>query len=376
MRIAYLCVDPGVPVFGTKGSSVHVQEIVRSFLARGDEVTIYCTRRGEHVPADLASVRVVEVRVGKGDPAERERNIAAASRELAARIVADGCDLVYERFSLFSRGGATAAATTGATFVLEANAPLIEEQREHRVLVDEVEALAAAHDALATADVVACVSAPVAEWATAHGAPRAMVSPNGVNTDRIRPSAPSPDGPLRVGFVGTLKPWHGVEVVIDAVASLGERATLTLIGDGPEGPALRQRAADRGIEVEWAGAVLPEHIPALVAGLDVGVAPYPAGAGYFSPLKVYEYLAAGLPVVASAVGQVPDILDDGVTGLLVEPGSATALADALARLADDPALRLRMGAAARADAVARHDWNRVLARILEAADAARREVYA
>lgn len=376
MRIAYLCVDPGVPVFGTKGSSVHVQEIVRSFLARGDEVTIYCTRRGEHVPADLASVPVVEVRVGKGEPAERERSIGAASRELAARIVADGCDLVYERFSLFSRGGATVAATTGATFVLEANAPLIEEQREHRVLVDEVEALAAAHDALATADVVACVSAPVAEWATAHGARRATVSPNGVNTDRIRPSAPSLDGPLRVGFVGTLKPWHGVEVVIDAVASLGERATLTLIGDGPEGSALRRRAADRGIEVEWAGAVLPEHVPALVAGLDVGVAPYPAGAGYFSPLKVYEYLAAGLPVVASAVGQVPDILDDGVTGLLVEPGSATALADALARLADDPALRLRMGAAARADVVARHDWNRVLARILEAADAARREVYA
>ncbi|MFI8632760.1 glycosyltransferase family 4 protein [Microbacterium sp. NPDC077663] len=374
MRIAYLCVDPGIPVFGTKGASVHVQEIVRAFRARGDEVTVYCTRRGDHVPRDLAEVSVVEVPVGKGAPAEREQWVAEAARRLAARIVTDGCDLVYERFALFSRAGAVVAGATGAHYVLEVNAPLIEEQRQHRDLVDEAEAAAAAHDALATADAVACVSEPVAAWAAAHGATHPLVAPNGVNTSRIRPTSRPSGGPLRVGFVGTLKPWHGVEVLIDALAVLGDRATLTLVGDGPEGPALLARAAERGVAVTSTGALRPADVPDALADLDVGVAPYPPGAAYFSPLKVYEYLAAGLAVVASAVGQVPAIIDHGRTGLLVEPGSAAALATALGRLADDPALAARLGAAARADAVAHHDWTRVLDRILTALpDRARRE---
>jgi starch synthase len=367
MRVAYICADPGVPVFGTKGASVHVQEIVRSFLARGDEVTVYCTRRGDHVPADLAGVPVVELRVGKGEAAERERLVAETARAIAARVVADGCDLVYERFALFSSAGAVVAAATGATFLLEVNAPLVEEQKLHRVLVDEAGAWAAAHDALATAAVVACVSQPVAEWAAAHGARRPLVAPNGVNTSRIRPVARDVDGPLRVGFVGTLKPWHGVELLVDAVARLGDRATLTLVGDGPEAPALLARAAERGVAIEATGAVRPADIPAALAQLDVGVAPYPAGAGYFSPLKVYEYLAAGLAVVASAVGQVPAIVDHDRTGILVAPGSVDELAAALARLADDLALRGRLGSAARADAEAHHDWTRVLDRILAAA---------
>ncbi|MCM3697621.1 glycosyltransferase family 4 protein [Microbacterium oleivorans] len=366
MRIAYVCVDPGIPVFGTKGASVHVQEIVRAFRARGDEVTLYCTRRGDHVPGDLADVPVVEIAVGKGEPAERERSVAEASRQLAARIVTDGCDLVYERFSLFSRVGAVVAGATGAAFVLEVNAPLIEEQKQHRDLIDETGAVAAAHDALATADVVACVSEPVAAWAAAHGACSPLVVPNGVNTARIRPRDRGSDGPLRIGFVGTLKPWHGVEVLIDAVASLDERATLTLVGDGPEGPALLARAAERGVAVHPTGALRPADVPAALAALDVGVAPYPPGAGYFSPLKVYEYLAAGLAVVASAIGQVPAIIDHGRTGLLVEPGSADALAAALARLADDRGLTGRLSAEGRADAVAHHDWTRVLDRILTA----------
>ncbi|MDJ1114265.1 glycosyltransferase family 4 protein [Microbacterium dauci] len=364
MRVAYVCADPGVPVFGTKGSSVHIQEIIRAFRSRGDEVVVYCTRRGHDVPDDLAEVRVVEVRVAGGDPAEREQSIAAASALLAIRAAQDGFDLVYERFSLFSRAGAHIADATGARVVLEVNAPLIDEQREHRVLVDDAEAESAARTALTTAHVVACVSEPVADWARAHGAAAPIVAPNGVNTSRIRPIHRGDDGPLRVGFVGTLKPWHGVEVLIDAVAMLGDRATLTLIGDGPEAASLRARAAARGVALTETGAVRPADIPRHLANLDVGAAPYPDGQAYFSPLKVYEYLAAGLPVVASRIGQIPAIVADGRSGLLVEPGSAADLARALARLADDPALRERLGAEARTDAVAHHDWSQVLERIL------------
>ncbi len=369
MRVAYIVADPGVPVFGTKGASVHVQEIVRSFRARGAEVTVYATRRGADVPADLADLRVVEHRVRGTDTADRERSIRAAAAALAAAAVDDGCDLVYERFSLFSDAAAQVAAARGVPAVLEVNAPLIDEQRLHRELIDERRAVSTAHRALSTADVVACVSQPVAAWAREHGARAPLVARNGVNTDRIRPALARrrADATPVVGFVGTLKPWHGVDVLVDAMADLarrGRRARLLVVGDGPERATLQEQAHGLGIDAEFTGAVAPAHIPTVLTLLDVGVAPYRAADDYFSPLKVCEYLAAGVPVVASDVGQVPELVRHGRTGLLVQPGDALALADALQFLIDDAALCGRMADDARRHALAELRWAGVLDRIL------------
>lgn len=370
MRVAYIVVDPGVPVFGTKGASVHVQEIVRSFRVRGADVNVYATRRGADVPADLADLRVVEHRVRGTDTAERERSIRAAASALATAAIEDGCDLVYERFSLFSDAAAQVAASRGVPSVLEVNAPLVDEQRLHRELIDERGAVSTARRALSTADVVACVSRPVAAWAAEHGARDPLVAPNGVNTDRIRPAVvrrPADATPV-IGFVGTLKPWHGVDVLVDAMADLarrGRRARLLVVGDGPERTALQERADALGIDAEFTGAVAPEHMPTMLTLLDVGVAPYRAADDYFSPLKVCEYLAAGVPVVASDVGQVPELVRHGRTGLLTQPGDALALADALQLLVDDPVLCGRMADDARRHALADLGWDGVLDRILD-----------
>jgi len=373
MRVAYVCADPGVPVFGSKGASVHIQEIVRVFRARGDDVVVYTARRGDLPPRDLADLAVVERRVPRtADAAQRERSIADTAAALAAQVLADGCDLVYERFSLFAAVGADVASRLGVPVVLEVNAPLIDEQRTHRVLVDEPGSERAAHRALSTASVVACVSSPVAVWAEAHGARDTVVAPNGVNVDRIRPAtrrAPA-DEPFRIGFVGTLKPWHGVDVLVEAMthvgASPGRAVRLVVIGDGPAGAELRRQADEAGVAAVFHGAVAPEDMPGMLTALDVGVAPYRAADAYFSPLKVCEYLAAGLPVVASRVGQVPQLVQDGRTGILTPPGDPVALADALRVLRDDIVLRDRLGQAARARAVAAHDWRSVLSLILQA----------
>lgn len=405
MRIAYVLLDPGIGVFGTKGASVHVQEVTRALRADGHEVTVFCTRLDEHVPADLADLDVRHHRLPRGKGPEREAAVARAAADIAREIVEEGFDLVHERYSLFSdvtarlampdaSSGLDASSSPGADHpsrgtaarrpipaILEVNAPLVLEQRAHRSLHDEAGALAATRAQLAAAAVVSCVSPQVADWARSEGAApqRVVVTPNGVNTTRIFPR-PAADGtvaadpavPLTVGFVGTLKPWHGTDLLLRALARTREAMRLEVIGTGPEHEALEQLAAELGVadRVHLRGAVTPEDVPAVLHGLDIAVAPYPAGDHYFSPLKVYEYLAAGLPVIASAIGTIPEMLREGELGVLVAPGDVDALASALDALGADRGRRERLGRAAREAAVAEHDWRRRCRDLLELVGAA------
>ena len=366
MRIAYVTVDPGIPVFGTKGASVHIQEVVRELIRRGHDVTVHTTRAGRDIPDDLAGLEVIETRIDVDDPGARERAQQETSARIAARIIAGGADLVYERYSLFSTALAEVAEATGAAGVLEVNAPLIEEQRTHRVLVDEEAAAKALARQVAAATATVAVSDPVRDWVRERtGSESVHTVPNGVSITRIVPR-PEDIGDPVVTFVGTLKPWHGVADLLAAAALAKRPWKLRIIGDGPERAALEEQAAGLGIEVDFRGAVAPADMPGQLAGSAIGVAPYPDLGGeqqqYFSPLKVYEYLAAGLPVVASAVGQLPQIL--GELGTLVPPSDPAALAAAIDTLAADPVLRGKLGWRGRIQAEEKHSWAGAVDRIL------------
>lgn len=369
MRIAYVTVDPGIPVFGTKGASVHIQEVVRELIRRGHDVTVHTTRAGRDIPDDLAGLEVIETRIEADDPGARERAQQEVSVRIAARIIAGGADLVYERYSLFSTALAEVAEATGAAGILEVNAPLIEEQRTHRVLVDEEAAAKALARQVAAATATVAVSDPVRDWVRERtGSESVHTVPNGVSITRIVPR-PEDIGDPVVTFVGTLKPWHGVADLLAAAALAKRSWKLRIIGDGPERAALEEQAAGLGIEVDFRGAVAPADMPGQLAGSAIGVAPYPDLGGeqqqYFSPLKVYEYLAAGLPVVASAVGQLPQIL--GELGTLVPPSDPAALATAIDTLAADPVLRGKLGWRGRMQAEEKHSWAGAVDRILDLA---------
>lgn len=379
-RVAYVSTDPGVPVFGSKGASVHVQAVVRELLRRGAEVHLLAARVGGTLPRGLAGVTVHELPRITGAPGT-EREASARASALAVEGVLDGLheeaplDLVLERYSLWSDAAMTWAAEHRVAGVLEVNAPLIGEQAEHRVLVDRAGAEAIARRAFAAADSVIAVSAPVAEWVAARtdGRGHVHIVPNGVDTTHVRPGVVPParhPAGFTVGFVGTLKPWHGVEVLMAAFARLARTdgtARLRIVGDGPQREALAEQAERLGIRerVDLVGAVAPEDMPLELAAMDVAVAPYPELPDfYFSPLKLYEYLAAGLPVVASDIGPCTDILEGGDLGVLVTPGDATELAAALAGLRSDTGMRQELGRAGRETAVSRHDWSLVVSRIL------------
>ena len=380
MRIAYICCDPGIPVFGTKGASVHIQEVVRELRSIGHEVALYAVRSGKHIPDDLTDLELHLEAVADVEPAEREQAQARAAERIVSRVIADGADLVYERYSLFSTALADITAATGVPGILEVNAPLIDEQRRHRSLVDASGAAQVLRRQVTAARATVCVSNPVADWVRRRTADlfdigagdvagRIHTVPNGVSVRRIQPQPEDPDR-MVVTFVGTLKPWHGVADLITAAALARQSWSLRIIGDGPEMDSLRAQAGRLGVEADFRGAVAPQDIPIHLAGSAIGVAPYPdLGGGeqqYFSPMKVLEYLAAGLAVVASDVGQIPQLLEDGSGrhGMLVAPSDPTALAAALDDLAACPDRRARMGRSGRLLAEERHSWHRTVARIL------------
>src|SRR5204863_9566725 len=139
------------------------------------------------------------------------------------------------------------------------------------------------------------------------GRGKVHVVPNGVNPERfppdLKPSLPAASGTFTVGFAGSMKPWHGLGTLLEAFARLhasNRDSRLLLVGDGAGREPLAAEASSRGLgqTVQFTGAVAPAEVPGLLASMDVGVAPYPRMANfYFSPLKVYEYMAAARPVV-------------------------------------------------------------------------------
>lgn len=378
-RIAYVCADPGIPVFGHKGASVHVQEVVRALRARGAGVELVAARLGGMAPPDLADVPVHVLAEARAGTSEEREAAARRTSDAVAAVLDDlgAVDLVYERYSLWGRMGMAWAASVDVPGVLEVNAPLIDEQARYRTLHDRNGAEEVARLAIGAATVVLAVSRPVAAWAVgmADDGCKVHVVPNGVDVDRISPAegwVPMAGAVCTVGFVGTLKPWHGLETLAEAFVVLANHDPayrLLVVGGGPGAVALHARLAAAGVteRTEVVGSVDPQQVPALLRRMDVAVAPYSASAGYFSPLKVFEYLAAGLPVVASRVGQIPCLIDHGRTGVLCDPGDAGALAAAIQELWVDPGRAAVLGAAGRAMVRRDHTWLAVADRILDLA---------
>ncbi len=392
--VAYVVADPGIPVGGTKGASVHVESLCCAMARLGAAVTVYAPSVvGPLRSAGRDGVRVVPVDAGpvaSGVAGERTR-IDAANRFFAAvgrHLDANPPDWVHERLTLFAGHGSDLCGSRDLPRVVEVDAPVAAERERHFGLERVEEAREAERLALRQARVLA-VSEPLARWAREMGATEAVVVPNGADTVGLDPGrwaaegrrlrrAAGLDDRVVVGFSGSLKPWHGVELLAEAVGAVAGRLRagspplgLLVVGDGPLRARLDDMARGLGprMPAVMTGAVPFSEMPGHLAAMDVCAAPYlPSDNFYFSPLKVAEAMAAGKPVVASDFPPVRELL--GGAGVLFPPGDAGALGNHLAALAADPDRRRQMGEQARHAAVTRLDWASVAARTMAFATAA------
>jgi glycosyltransferase involved in cell wall biosynthesis len=286
---------------------------------------------------------------------------------------------VWQRHDLFQTAGLRLARELGVPSVVFVPATLVWESSQWEVRrpgwASWLERFGES-PALRGADLVACGSDVVAEQVHRLGVrdERILITPTGVDLGLFSPrSGPSPvrdELGLRdkfvVGWVGSFRRFHALEQAVDAVARM-DNAVLLMVGDGPERARIRRLARDRGVTAKFTGTVPHAELPDYLAAMDVAlVLATPGQVFHYSPLKLAEYLAAGLPVVSPRVAQLADRLTDDVDAMLVPPGDAQALANSLQQLQDDYALRERLGKAARAAAEARWSWDHEVRRILAA----------
>jgi glycosyltransferase involved in cell wall biosynthesis len=366
MRIVYAALDQRVP--GTTGGSVHVTAVAEGLAALGHEVDVLTTPGPGPFPAGRARWHALAPPLGLRHLRVLRTDAVRAFAERA------GAEVVIERYHNFGGEGMRAAAAVGAVSVLEVNAPVIDYPGSPKARLDKallVEPMRRWRDRQCRmADLIVT---PAAEVLPAF-VPREKIAELewGADTDRFSPGASGAvpfarrPGAVVAVFAGAFRAWHGAAGLVRAIRDLraaGRRdVDAVLIGDGPE--FARAKADAAGVDgIAFTGAVPHDLMPACLAAADIGVAPFDVAAHpplqmafYWSPLKVFEYMASGLPVVAPAIPRLARILGPEHARLLYDPRAPGALAGALSFLAGRPAERRRLGEDARRRVCEQFSW--------------------
>jgi glycosyltransferase involved in cell wall biosynthesis len=371
VKLLYVASDQRVP--GKTGGSVHVEEVARGLAARGHEVHVLALlgeRRtnGAVPPYELHPSRL---------PFDHRFFRWTARHQVETLIERLGVEAVMERYYNFGGEGVRAAHARGIPSLLEVNSPIKDHPGSFKSALDRAvlfrplwrirEELVRKASALVTP-----LPAIVPEDVPGDKVHRVHW---GANVERFRPDVTRkrlaiPEKAKVVVFSGSFRPWHGADLLVRAAARVLSRdpeAFFLFIGAGPTWEETRLLAQKLGIEgaVLFTGPVAYDEMPSYLRAARVGVAPYqPSRLGqmtlgfYWSPLKIFEYMATGLPVVSLDVPQVAEIIRPENEGLLVAEGDEEALADAISKLVADPKRAQSMGEAGRERVVAQFSWQR------------------
>ncbi|GAB4110398.1 MAG: glycosyltransferase family 4 protein [Roseiflexaceae bacterium] len=383
MRILYLA--NGIPVPGSLGGSTHTLEVARGLALRGHSVhVVACEQETRFLPADLLRPRSQSFDGFQLHWLDIPKAAALATLPVIGRLVrAIRPDAIMERYYNFAGAGIIAAHRAGIPSLLEVNALIVDPPMVRKRQIDDR------------------LGEPMrrwAEWQCQHAdrivtplhttipaaIPRSKIVelPWGAAVERFEPVASQRqpcNGRPTVLFLGSFRAWHGVTDVIRACGALlnaGHDLKVVLVGDGPQRAEAEALAAAWPGHFDFVGAVPYQQVPALLAEATIGVAPFntaphPAlrAAGFFwSPLKVYEYMAAGLPVVTADIAPLNHVIRNGQEGVLFREGDPADLARAIVEVLADRQQAFLMGQRGRVRVSEHYSWAQhcaELERILE-----------
>jgi len=360
---------------GDGAEGIHIYEIVSALRRLGHEVRVVALA-GEPTDATARQSRLAGVRRLIPDSAYELAEIAynaVGYRRLMRAASEFRPDVIYDRYNSYSTAALNAARRLRVPLLLEVNAPLAYERSVYEHLRLKFPWLAKRYERriCGGADRIFAVSTPLKKHLTrALGiqAAKIVVMPNGADPDVFTPSNGDAvrqrygiAGQLVIGFVGILRPWHGLDLLLDALHDVRTQVPsvhLLVIGDGPIQQQLVSRVRELELErhVTFTGRLPRSEVVAHIAALDIAVSP--RATFYASPMKILEYMAMEKPVVAPAMDNIRDIIDDGLTGLLFEPENPSALAAALTMLSGDEPRRLDIGARGRRRVLDALNWER------------------
>ncbi|MCP4423356.1 MAG: glycosyltransferase family 4 protein [Chloroflexi bacterium] len=402
MRIAYVMQNTGVDIASDAGASILVKYTINGLQQAGHQLHLLALKDSQVVSLNDTSEpeNYTASPLGiTGNPIflMLEGGVRRIQRAVRLPYFAffdslrfyDAClraltdyDLCHEYAGLLSVGAALACKKLNKPYVLTVDADLILERKVAGSPLCGLQALAARQAAKISyklADKIICVSAPAKEnlinaWQTPPD--KIHVIPNGVdverfgknmNSDAIREKFHLSDAPV-VLFLGSFQFWHGLDLLVESFSRILEKipnAKLLLVGDGPARAMVEQKIVEIGLanSILLTGAIPHRQIPEILAAADVVTIPYPQLPQelWFSPLKLFEYMAAGKAIVASKAGQIADVITHEQNGLLVEPGDVNALAQAVIELLEDSGKRMELGRNARQQAVSTHSWKQHIA---------------
>ena len=346
-----------------QGPVLQVRELVRALRALGSRVEETATAgRHEvetHPAADAAGLSLVQLvpRFGR-EILEHATSRLGESRVLAAATRLDP-HFIYERYAPADMAGVRVRDRLRLPLFLEVDAPLVCELERLGKLIFRRWARRVERQVLGRADLIFAVSGVLKRVLVAQGIPGEviLVQHNAVDPDRFA-HPPSREevqaelglqGRFVIGLSGFIRNRNRAELVLQAMATLlgeGAREThLLLVGEGPGVAFLRRRAQKLGMEgrLTVTGRVPRARLPHLLAAFDAAVVP--AAGPYASPLELFAYLGASIPVVVPDQENLREVVTRGETALTFTPGDPSSLAAALAELIEDPGVGARLGAA-------------------------------
>src|SRR5262249_24564186 len=382
LRIAYLRGTPS-PGSAAGGAATHINGFVNAATQLGADVRVISN---DYI-AGLDETKVTLINpepIGTTRAAFDLRNNLIFSAGVLGEIDSLPLDLIYQRYGRFTWAGVEASLRAAVPLFLEYNGSEVWIGKHWDMsgmipLLERFERLN-----LKAAARIFVVSEVERRNLLRFGIAdeKTIVNPNGVDPDKFRPDI----GGARIredlgisaqeilaGFVGTFGPWHGVLTLAEAITLMPANSALRflLVGAGRLRDDVERiiRGAGKENSVIFTGHLEHERVPALLDACDILLSPHVPledGSEFFgSPTKLFEYMAMGKAIVASRLGQIGEVLTDDESAILIEPGNARQLTDAILRLSQSPDLRQRLGVAARRAAVERHTWKQNAQRVID-----------